>query len=279
MLIVALFLVVVIAAFVVALGSMASSDVKSSANTLGSMQAFYLAESGLEYEQRRWAQNLDWYRSATDPNPSPASAQALGSGSFTVYANLPATMLKATFSAAATTIGVYSTNRFPTSGTLQIEEDFGAGAEFVTYTNIVGNTFTGVARGQTVGTVSSSAGAHPRSDAVYPVTTLLTPLSASSCSAIPAPFRIAYHPKFLTAGTIDIEGEEISYTGSSVTGGNMTLTGVTRCVGLLGPVAHAAGQPVTPLLVGGDSADYQVEMVSAGTVDSSIRYARRTAQR
>ena len=75
LLIVAVFLVVVIAAFVVALGSMASSDVKSSANTLGSMQAFYLAESGLEYEQRRWAQNLDWYRSATDPNPSPASAR------------------------------------------------------------------------------------------------------------------------------------------------------------------------------------------------------------
>lgn len=279
LLIVAVVLVVVVAAFVVALGYMVSSDVKSGASTLGSTQAFYLAESGLEFEQRRWAQNLNWYRSATDPNPNPAPAQALGPGNFTVYSNLPATLLKAMLSAAATTIAAYSTDRFPSSGTLQIEEDLTAGAEFVAYTGISGNTFTGVTRGRTVGTVTSTAGPHSRSDAVYPVTTLVTPLSAASCSAIPAPFQIAYHPKFLTAGTLDIEGEEISYTGSAVAGGNMTLTGVTRCTGLLGPLAHAAGQPVTPVLVGGDSADYQVEMVSTGVMGSNIRYARKTVQR
>jgi hypothetical protein len=279
LLIVAVVLLVVIAAFIAALGSMVSSDVKSSADTQGSVQAFYLAESGLEFEQRSWAQNLDWYRSATDPNPNPAIAQPVGAGSFTVYANLPATLLKAMLSAAATTITAYSTDRFPASGILQIEEDLTAGAEFVTYTNLVGSTFTGVARGQTVGTVTSTAGAHSRSDAVYPVTTLVDALSATSCSTIPAPFRIVYHPKFLTAGTLDIGGEEISYTGSSVAGGNMTLTGVTRCMGLAGPLALAFGYPVTPVLIGGDSASYEVEMVSTGTVGSDIRYARRTAQR
>jgi hypothetical protein len=43
--------------------------------------------------------------------------------------------------------------------------------------------------------------------------------------------------------------------------------------------AHAAGRPVTPVLVGDVSADYQVEMVSTGTVGSNIRYARKTVQR
>jgi hypothetical protein len=279
LLIVAVVLLVVVAAFVVALGYLVSGDIKSGATTQASVQAFYLAESGLEVEQRRWAQNLNWYRSATDPNPSPASAQALGAGSFTVYSNLPATLLKAMLPAAAATITAYSTDRFPSSGILQIEEDLTATAEFAAYTGISGNTFTGVTRGKTVGTVTSSAGAHSRSDTVYPVTTLVDALSAVSCSTIPSPFRIAYHPKFLTAGTLDIEGEEISYTGSTVAGGNMTLTGVTRCMGLIGPVAHAAGQPVTPVLVGGDSADYQVEMVATGVVGGNIRYARKTVQR
>jgi hypothetical protein len=258
---------------------MVSSDVKSSADTQGSVQAFFLAESGLEYEQRVWAQNLNWYRSAIDPNPSPASAQALGNGSFTVYANLPATLFMSSISTAATTVNAYTTNRFPASGTLQFEEDLAAGAEFATYTGISGNTFTGVARGQTVGTVTSTAGPHSRSDTIYPVTTLITPLSAASCTAIPVPFQIAYHPKFLTAGTLDIGSEEISYTGSSVAGGTMTLTGVTRCMGLQGPLLLPSGYPVTPVLIDGDSASYQAELVSTGTVGGDTRYARKTIQR
>jgi len=279
LLVVAVVLLVLVAAFIVVLGSMVSSDAKSSADTQGSVQAFYLAESGLEYEQRRWAQNLDWYRSATDPNANPAGAQSLGNGSFTVYSNLPATLVRTMVTTAANTINVYTTGRFPASGTLQIEEDLTASGEFVTYTGIAGNTFTGVARGRTVGTVSSSAGPHARSAAVYPVTTLVTPLLSTSCAAVPVPFQIAYHPKFLTAGTLDIGGEEITYAGSSVAGGNMTLTGVTRCAGTLGPLARAAGYPVTPVLIGGDSADYQVEMVSTGTVGGDTRYARKTVQR
>ena len=282
LLIVAIVLVVVVAAGIAALGGMLASDVKSSTGSLGSAQALYLAESGLEVEQLRWGQNLNWYRSSTDPNPSAAAAQAAGPGSFTVYSNLPATLLRARIFAADTTITVYSTDRFPTSGTLQIEEDLTASGEFVKYTGISGNTFTGVTRGQAQGispVIPSTAGPHPRSDAVYPVTTLSTVGGLPASCTTPNSFMIAAHPKFLTAGTLDIEGEEIGYAGSSVSGVNMTLTGVTRCLGTIGPVAHAAGQPVTPVLIGGDSADYQVEMVSTGSVGNNVRYARRTTQR
>jgi hypothetical protein len=44
---------------------MTSADIGASSAQARSVQAFYLAESGLEVEQRRWAQNLNWYRSAT----------------------------------------------------------------------------------------------------------------------------------------------------------------------------------------------------------------------
>ncbi len=104
---------------------------------------------------------------------------------------------------------------------------------------------------------------------------------AASCAPL-ASIQVDANSKFLSAGTLDIEGEEIAYTGSSLSGGTMTLTGITRCLDTATaatPAAHAIGQPVTPVLVGGDSADYQVEVISTGTQGNNIRYARRTIQR
>ena len=287
LMIVAIVLLVVIAFLAVMLSSLVAGNAISGASHFGSMQALYQADSGLEFEQRRWAQNLDWYRSATDPNPNSAITQALATGSFTVNTNLPATLLNSRLLAnSAAPITAYTTNRFPSNGILQIEEDLTLNAEFVSYTGISGNTFTGVTRRVTVGTVASSVSSlttpHDRSDMVYPVTTLVDPLTAS-CTP-PASFRIAANSKFLSAGTLDIEGEEISYSGSSVTGGNMTLTGVQRCLDTIPPavpvpIAHNVGQPVTPVLSNGTSASYQVEMIATGTMGSNIRYARKTSQR
>ena len=281
LMIVAIVLLVVIAFLAVMLSSLVAGNAISGASHFGSMQALYQADSGLEFEQRRWAQNLDWYRSATDPNPNPATSQTLATGSFTVNTNLPATLLKTGLAPAANTITAYTTDRFPASGILQLEEDLTLNAEFVSYTGISGNTFTGVTRRVSVGTVASSVSSattpHDRSDTVYPVTTLVDALTAS-CTT-PASFRIAAHSKFLSAGTLDIEGEEISYSGSTVTGANMMLTGVKRCLGLVVLVSHAVNQPVTSVLANGDSAKYQAEMMSTGTMGSNIRYARKTIQR
>ena len=281
LMIVAAVLLVVIAFLAVMLSSLVAGNAISGASHFGSMQALYQADSGLEFEQRRWAQNLDWYRSAIDPNPNPATPQTLATGSFTVNTNLPATLLKTKLAPGAVTITAYTTDRFPANGILQLEEDLTLNAEFVSYTGISGNTFAGVTRRVTVGTVTSSVSSattpHNRSDTIYPVTTLVDALTAS-CTT-PTSFRIAAHSKFLSAGTLDIEGEEISYSGSTVTGGNMMLTGVTRCLGLVGPVSHAVNQPVTSVLANGDSAKYQAEMMSTGTMGSNIRYAKKTIQR
>ncbi len=277
LLIVVLLLIVVVVALAIALGNLIGNSTLASGVHVGSMQALFQAESGLEFEQRRWAQNLDWYRSATDPNPNPAVAQALGSGSFLVNTNLPATLVKSRLTVAGATLNVYTTNRFPASGILQIDTDLTAGGEFVRYTGVSGTTFTGLTRGQTVGTVTSTAGVHARSDVVYPVTILRTALAAN-CNPL-ASIQIDANSKFLSAGTLDIEGEEISYGSSSTSGGTTTLAGVTRCLGLVTSVAHAVGQPVTPVQIGGDSADYQVEAVAAGTQGNNIRYARRIIER
>ena len=278
--IVLLMLVVVVAALAATFAAMLSTNTLSSGSHFGSTLALFEADSGLEYEQRRWAQTLDWYRSTTDPNPSAAAAQTLANGTFTVYANLPATLMKSGLSAAAATINVYSTARFPTAGVLQIENDLTLGAELVRYTGVSGTTFTGLTRAQTVGTTTSVASTHSRSDAVYPVTILRTALLAN-CTPL-ASIQVDANSKFLSAGILDIEGEEISYGSSSTTGGTTTLSGITRCLDFVTPVtpaAHAVGQPVTPVLIGGDSADYQVEMISTGVQGGNIRYARRTIQR
>ena len=277
---VVLIMIVVLVFLAIAVGYQLSTSTLSSGSHVGSMQALFQAESGLEYEQRRWAQTLDLYRSATDPNPSVAAAQTLSSGTFTVYSNLPATLVKTGLSAAGTTLNAYTTNRFPVSGILQVENDLAAGAEFVRYSGVSGTTFTGLTRAQTVGTVTSAAGTHVRSDTVYPVTILRTTLAAN-CTALTA-ILVDANTKFLSAGTLDIEGEEISYTSSSTAGGTTTLSGITRCldtITIITPVGHAIGQPVTPVLVGGDSADYQVEMISSGAQGTNIRSARRIIQR
>lgn len=280
LMIVVLIMIVVLVFMAIALGAMLGSSTLAGGNHVGSMQALFQAESGLEFEQRRWAQNLEWYRSTTDPNPSAAVAQTLGSGTFTVSSNLPATMLDRGLSAAAATINVYTTSRFPSSGILQIDDDLTLGAEFVRYTGVTGTAFTGVTRGQTVGSVASLGSTHLRSDKVYPVTILRTALLAN-CTAL-ASILVDANSKFLSAGTLDIEGEEISYTSSSTTGGTTTLYGITRCLDTVTattPAAHAVGQPVTPVLVGDQSADYQVEMISTGVQGTNIRFARRTIQR
>lgn len=274
---VVLVLVVVLVFLAIAMGYLLANSTLASASHVGAMQALFLADSGLEEQQGRWARNLDWYRSASDPDPAAPAAQALGGGSFTASATLPATLLKTRLTVGGTTINAYATARFPASGTLQLGEDMASDGELVRYAGIAGSTFTGVTRAQAVGTVTNIASSHARSTTVYPVTVLRTALAAS-CAPL-ASLQVDTHGKFLGAGTIDIEGEEIGYTGSSTTGGTMTLTGITRCLGTVSSVAHAIGQPVTPVRASGDSARAQVEVSATGMVGTNVRYARRTIQR
>ena len=168
--IVVLVLVVVMVSLAIALGYLLANSTLASGSHVGSMQALFVADSGLEYEQRRWAQNLNWYRSTIDPSPAAPGAQALGAGAFTVSGTLAGTLLRRRLTAGGATIDVYTTQRFPAAGTLQVSDDITAGGEFVRYTGVAGNTFTGATRGQAVGTVTSIASVHSRSRAVYPVT-------------------------------------------------------------------------------------------------------------
>lgn len=284
---------IISAAFV----SMVNTETFISMNQSGGQQTFFIAEGGVEFGQRLLAQNLDWYRSTIDPILVPATN--LGAGAFSVSLNLPATMLRNTMTAAVATMTAYTTQRFPFACPtlpgglcyLQIEDDVTATGEFVQYGGIVGNTFTGLLRGRTVGTVASAASAHDRGDRVYPVTTLLTPLTNNAACPVPNPFQITANSKFLTAGTISIydnsvaaQQEEITYTGSTTAGNVMTLTGVARCQNGTGPFTLNAGSPVTPILVDAASPDFEAEITSTGTVGLPItgnaaRVVRKTVQR
>ena len=274
---VVLVMVVVLVFLAIAMGYLLANSTLAGSSHAGAMQALFLADSGLEYEQNRWARNLDWYRTAVDPDPAAPAPQSVGTGTFTASATLPATLVKTQLSVAGTTINAYTTGRFPASGILQVGEDLLSDGEYVRYTGIAGSSFTGVTRAQTVGTVASLAAAHARSSAIYPVTILRTTLAAS-CAPLTS-MQVDANSKFLGAGTLDIEGEEIGYTSSSTSGGTMTLTGITRCLGTITSVGHAIGQPVIPLRETGDSGRGQAEIVSTGTMGTNVRYARRTIQR
>lgn len=285
LLVTAVALIVTAALILAAMVYLSATDSNSGSNNLQSSQALFVAESGAEYEQRVLAQNLNWYR--ITPDPTATYNQNLGPGSFSASVQFPATILRTRMTVTSPPTGnnwiqVYSVGRFPDAGLLQIDEDLtaGGGGEFVQYTgrDTVNNRFTGITRAITVGGITGADGAvaHNRGTAVYPVTTLVTAITSVTCSVVPNPFQIAAHGKFLGAGTIDIEGEDITYTGASLGGPNLTLTGVQRS----GPCAtHNAGRPVTPLLINGTGVDYEAEIISQGTVNGAVRSLRKTVQR
>ena len=271
-------------------------------NQSAGLLAFGAADAGVEFEQYNLAQNVDWYRSATDPMT--ASIRTLGAapntGNFNVATNLPATKLSKKIETGDATATVYTTQRFPSAcpsfpGSvcyLQIDDDVTVTGEFVSYTSILnGTTFQGIIHNVAIGGISNAAARHFRNDIVYPVTTLLTPLTNNVACPVPNPFQITANSKFLSAGTISIydnsgpaQTEEISYTGSSTSGNIMTLTGVTRCQNGSGPLTLNAGSPVIPVNFDGNTPDYEAEVVSTGTVavtitGNAVRVIRKTVQR
>jgi hypothetical protein len=291
----AVILIVVVALLATVITFLSTGNVLSSAGHANSAQALFLADSGLEYEQRRLAQNLDWYRSASDPMPS--ATRNLGAGTFTVYSNLPATMLRRRIPNAGSTadICVYTIDRLPTSGYVQVEDDINSTAEFIQYFGTTSSSancgnrpaLTGIipaSRNTIIGGVNNAASAHGRDSRVYPVTTLMDNLAASVTCVTPAQLRIADHPKFLSAGTISLDdgtgvnAEEIAYASSTRAGGVMTLKSLRRLLGANCP-AWLAGAPVTPLLVDSAFPDFEAEIVSQGAVDVTTRVERKTVQR
>jgi hypothetical protein len=275
-LIAAIFIIVVLAFMGLMFLSLITTGSLTAVNDMQSTQALSIAEGGVEFHQLNLARNLDWYRSATDPIST--DIRNLGAGSFTVSTTLPATKLKAqvTFASVAP-LRVYSVARFLTSGCLRIED------EFITYGS-VGTTagacnpyqppcFTGIVRGGGSCFGGGTQSAHSRGDTVFPVSTLGTSLP-NNCNDI-ASLTITRNDKLLSAGTLDIQGEAVSYTGSSTVGVTTTLTGIQRCLNAT-PNVSGSGFPVTPVL---DSAAWQAEIVSTGAVGAAVRTVKNTVER
>jgi len=297
LLIAGIVLLVVVSALVASIAFITATSGSSATDNLQSGQGLFLGDSGLEFEARRMAQNLDWYRSGTDPTAT-SGLQALGAGTFTTSSNLPATKLRRRLlsgaSGAGAVVCVYTVDRFPASGTIQIDDDISSGAEFVTYTGTTASSaacgnlpaFTGLTRGVVIAGTGAVAANHSRDDIAYPVTTLVDPLAISAPCVAPAQLRINDNSKFLSSGTISLDNgaanaEDISYATSSRAGGVMTLNGLTRLLGA-GCPAWAAGAPVTPQLAnstGGSGNDNEALASAVGNVGSTQRTMNRLLQR
>src|SRR5437879_13209501 len=122
-------LLVVASILAATMAFMVATSGSSASDNLRSAQALFLADSGLEYEQRQLAQNVDWYRATSDPFDVPPSPINVGQGSFPVVVNLPATELRTRLNAGsgaatATVFAGGSGTRWPAHrGTLSIRDD------------------------------------------------------------------------------------------------------------------------------------------------------------
>src|SRR4029077_14986587 len=102
------------AALVTTIAFISVTSGSTATDNLQSGQALFVAESGVEFEARNMAQNVDWYRSTVDPITRPT--QNFGQGSFIVQTNLPATLLRARANSGDTTLTFYPASRFPSPG-------------------------------------------------------------------------------------------------------------------------------------------------------------------
>jgi hypothetical protein len=299
LLVAAIVLLVVVSALVAAIAFVTATSGSSATDNLRSGQALFLADSGLEYEQRQLAQNVDWYRATTDPFD--VTTLALGQGSFKISVNAPVTELRTNMSAVPALINVFTTNLFPSpSGTLLIDDDFTAftgTAEFVTYNAVSVSspyTFNINNRNGSINGVSGPSGAvaHTRGTNVYPVTTLNSalpalPLATGACASLPTltSLTIAANSKFPSIGTITLyhtsgtNAEQISYSASTTSGGLTTLTGLTRCANGTTAVAAAANDPVVSMVANVGTNDLEVLISSTGNVGSAQRREFKTVRR
>jgi len=210
-LIAAVFIIVILGFMGVMFVSLINTSALSSVNDLQSAQALNIAEGGVEFEQYSLAQNLDWYRSASDPF-AVTGVVNLGAGSFTASIVLPATKLRSQMTFSTTSpIRVYSTDRFlPAGGCIRIDD------EFIQYAGL-GSTnpicsgkppcFTGITRPAPACYGGGAQALHTRGDGVYPTATLVTNMS-NDCITM-ATLTVSSNTKFLSAGTLIIELEEV----------------------------------------------------------------------
>jgi len=262
LLIVAIFVLVVIAVAIAALGNMTSADIRAGSGHAKSEQAYFAATSGIEYAANR-------YYNGTDCSALNASGAAVGNASFSLTPVLYqptngtggssglSTTTTATLTAGSATVPVSSTTGFATNGRIQID------SEKIDYTGVTGTSFTGLVRGAAGTTASAhllnAVVSQPGSLPNLPTNTSAA-LTAGSTS-IPVVSTTRYAPN----GRILIDSELINYTSKSTT----SFDGLTRGVGGTTAAAHSNGAIVSQNICSVSSAGF----VSSDSVVRNISAA------
>jgi len=214
-LIVALFIIVILAFMGAMFVTMINNTSLTSVNDLQSTQSLYVAHGGLEYI----------LENGTFPNYSMGGAtKSLGAGNFVI--STPA-YLTAALNIGNTTINVNSTSGFYT-GSAAMPGWVVIDADTMSYTGSTANTFTGAANITAV---------HASGNAVYPVASLTTAL-VNNCTS-PVNIQTSYvSSNFLIPGILTI-GTELFYCTGSTIGTPGSFSNCTRCYQGSSSAAHA----------------------------------------
>jgi len=228
--IVAVLIVVVVAVITVAASYQFTNDARTSADSLNSAQAYYLAQAGIEAGKHTIGTNGN---SCTSINGAANYTNATFSGAngvFTVTGapTSTASTLNGALSASATTIPLVSSSSFASNGTITI------GSEYINYTGKSGNSLTGVTRG----VAGSTAAAYGTGLSVIQYQCVLTSTGYVPSSASPIGKRIlqgiiggiktftigSYTAPMYGVGNITIQGNS-SINNSSVTSSSSNYPG------------------------------------------------------
>lgn len=237
-------LIVVMISFICAMAAYQFiTDSRTSATELSSIQAFYLAQSGLEKASHNLVNNSITcpnitgnaaYTNATFSNASGVAA----SGVFTVTAALTntSTTLNGNLTASATTIPLTSSTNFANANSNGIDGVVLIDNELINYNGISGNNLSNATRG----VAGTTAAAHTSGASVAQIQCVLTSTGYVPSSTTPNAQRKLQKilsgqqtfligsstPTLATAGSISLTGNAV-VTNSSVTSSSSNFTGST----------------------------------------------------
>lgn len=165
----------------------------------------------------------------------------------------------------ATTINVASTTGYPAAGTLLI------GSEYVTYTGVTATSFTGVTRGTTVNTLTSTAAAHANGASIKDFSSGIITLDGTKIHSkeLNSYISIACEKdesgRILTVTGYDLDG---LYQTETIPGGNATTAVGTKVFSRVRNIS-IDGDSAGKITIGTEAVGYTLKVINDDNIEKT----------